>query len=155
MQKLRASPEPISPILDLAELEERILFSAAPAAPAPAPAANAAPKIDQTAQVNPQAVAVAAAATPISPPPTQIPTAAPAPTPGQTPNAPTNSLLTAPAPSPDKPAATDPTQTVKHELVFVDSGIDHLQQVLNDLWSHQGDQRQLTVVLIDLSLIHI
>jgi len=42
-------------------------------------------------------------------------------------------------------------QATSHELVFIDTGAENYQQLLDDLWSHQDPNRHVNVVLLSAS----
>jgi hypothetical protein len=46
---------------------------------------------------------------------------------------------------------TDPSQTVRHEIVFLDTSVDDYQQLLDDLWSNTDSSREFEVVLLQNS----
>ncbi|MDA0282651.1 MAG: DUF4347 domain-containing protein, partial [Planctomycetota bacterium] len=47
--------------------------------------------------------------------------------------------------------STDPTQTVSHEIVFLDTTVEDYQQLLDDLWSNNDPGREFEVVLLQNS----
>ncbi len=104
-------------------MEDRLLFSAAPGPMPVAPAPDAQVQTVMAASLD-APVVVQSAAQPTS-----------------TPDAGQVSVLE------QKPAAGVLTPTT-HELVFIDTGVENYQALLDDIWNHQDPARHIDVVLL-------
>ncbi|RLS51385.1 MAG: DUF4347 domain-containing protein [Planctomycetota bacterium] len=107
--------------LELVSLEDRLLFSAAPGPIPEAPAPD----------TSVESVVMASLESPIE-------------------------ILSDTQPAPSEPTASDISadsilSVTTHELVFIDTGAENYQQLLDDLWSHQDPHRQIDVVLLSPS----
>ena len=113
--------------LEIVELEERLMFSAAPL-PAPAPAPDG--QVVATASLEPESGSLA----PLPPSPDVL-----------------SASQTTTANVLEQSTEDGVLSPTSHELVFIDTGAENYQQLLDDLWSHQDPDRHLDIVLLSSS----
>lgn len=111
-------------VLDLSELEERILLSASPA--------MAVAEMADAAMADSMTVETATAENEVV-------------TPSQSASS-SSSIQQS-----DSSVSTDPSQNVSHEIVFLDTSVEDYQQLLDDLWNNDDPSREIEVVLLSSS----